>query len=651
MTVRAAWLDEPIIIAGNWEPLIFRRRCGGGPADVAERYAREHTPALADRLKAAGVTLLITHWFKGFGLRAEAEDMAAARRLIGLCHERGIRVGGYVGDTFIFETMLLEEPEAGQWCQRKADGQPVTFGNSQTWRWKWCRNHPAFLPYMRRVLTLGVEAGLDMIHFDNFLNKPEPKNCRCPHCAARFRDFLERKYSPEQRRERLGFADLAKVAPPTFTDQLYVSWASDVIQDPLLQEWVDFRCESLARSYAELAALCRSLKPDMVIECNPTGIWGENAAYMRSVAHLRLLPHGDFFWDESPNAHGLLEEGALSTHLRSMKLGEAAGNRTFFYCWGGDAHSGALHMGEALAANNGCLGMVTFLDGDQIPAAAGCRDFIAFLHEHRALLCGTRSLARVAVYRNFTSLAYNAWEPHVQVLLAEQALLEGNIAFDLIGDLDRAARYDAIVVAGMECLDDAEVAALRALARGGKRVIVIGATGRYDAWRRSRPADPFEADPAILRLPALELPADAPGKPERRVWDDYYRVVDSRFWCRPANAEELLRHVGSPLHVTAPTAVLALPRLAADGSTLVVHFLDYQAARPCPAEVGLEFPGFEVGGPAEWLIPGQPTKRLETFDRLSLSTPYAMLVIRGTRLREAPAGAGGRTGLNDEAAG
>ena len=167
-----AWLRGPIVVAGNWEPLIYRRRLNCLGTDGEERYRKEHTPELVSRLKEAGVNLLVTHYFKGFGLKGEREDMEMAETLIGLCHEQGIRVAGYVGDTFVSETMLLEEPDAMSWCQRKADGSPVTYGGNLTYRLKWCRNNPAFPAYMKRVLRRGIEHGLDMIHFDNFLNKP-----------------------------------------------------------------------------------------------------------------------------------------------------------------------------------------------------------------------------------------------------------------------------------------------------------------------------------------------------------------------------------------------------------------------------------------------------------------------------------------------
>ena len=63
-----AWLRGPLVVAGNWEPLIYRRRQGGWGTDVTEKYRLEHSPALVGRLADLGVNLYITHYFKGFGL-------------------------------------------------------------------------------------------------------------------------------------------------------------------------------------------------------------------------------------------------------------------------------------------------------------------------------------------------------------------------------------------------------------------------------------------------------------------------------------------------------------------------------------------------------------------------------------------------------
>ncbi len=577
----AAWSREPVALAGNWEPLIFRRRRGNLAADAAAQYAREHTEALVRDLQAHGVNLLITHYFKGFGLKAEAPDIAQARKLIGLCHRAGIRVGGYIGDTMILETLLHEEPAARGWRQVDADGRGIQYGGTQSFRFKWCRNNPAFMAYMKRVLRQGLRDGLDLIHFDNFLEKPEPLSCHCRWCTAAFRRFLRTTLTPAQRIERLGFADVRHVVPPIFSRPLYSSWSCNTIGDPLIQEWVRFRCAMLADRYRQLTDFCRSINPAVVIECNPTGIWGENTAYIRGVEHAALLPSGSFFWDESPNPYGLLENGALCTHLRTMKLGEPLNNRVFFYA------RSELTLAEGLAFNGGCLGMIGHLRGDHLQNVhPRYPDYRALVQAHPDLFCRSRSLARVAVYRNFASLAWNSVEPHLQAILAEQTLLEAHIPFDILATL-KAVDYRVLILPGMECLTREELAALRAFVTGGGTVILTGDAGTYDGWRRRLTDNPFAGLPEdrVIRLPALQLPGTAPSLADRVVWDDFYRVIDGRFWLRPANEHVLLdalkRMPGDPLTpvtVRAPRTTLIEPRQGADGR-LLIHIIPCDARR------------------------------------------------------------------------
>jgi hypothetical protein len=576
-TAGRSFQDAPVVLAGNWEPLIFRRRVGGGSTDVAELYRREHTETLVRRLKENGVNLLITHYFKGFGLKAEAGDIRQARKLIRLCHRHGIRVGGYIGDTMILETLLAEEPKAASWHQVGPDGTAIHYGGTQTFRFKWCRTNPAFMIYMKKLLAQAIADGLDLIHFDNYLEKPEPFSCHCRWCVAAFRRFLRTSLSAAERLERLGFADVSRVVPPEFTAPLYVRWGADEIVNPLLQEWVKFRCHILADRYRALADFCRTLNPAVAIECNPSGIWGENTAYMRGVDHAALLPSGEFFWDESPNPYGLLENGALCTHLRTMKMAEPLGNRVFYY-----SSLSELALAEGLAFNRGCLGMIGFLAGDRLTADIDQGPAYArWLRARPELFCGTRSVARVAVYRSFAALAWNSVQPHLQAILAEQTLLEHHIPFDIITRLEELP-YDTLILPGTECISREEITILQMFVAQGGHLILTGAAGQYDGWRRRWAQDPLAdfaaGDGSVTRVAALELPAAAPALTERAVWDDYFRVIDGRYWLLPRNAPVLLEALAQPrrelrpYEVGAPRTTLVEPRRAADGA-LLLHII------------------------------------------------------------------------------
>lgn len=87
---RPAWLDEgPIIIVGGWDDMpLFRRRVGSLRTWHDEAYEQAHTEERVLQLKELGVTMTVLHFYKGFGLEAEAEHLAYARKLAELCRQR-----------------------------------------------------------------------------------------------------------------------------------------------------------------------------------------------------------------------------------------------------------------------------------------------------------------------------------------------------------------------------------------------------------------------------------------------------------------------------------------------------------------------------------------------------------------------------------
>ena len=92
-------------------------------------YPHLHSEKYVRALAEAGFNCISTHFHKGFGLQAEAEEMEMTRPLIELCHRYGIRVITYIQSLSIMpETMFAELPEAESWLQVDAHGRPNTYG-------------------------------------------------------------------------------------------------------------------------------------------------------------------------------------------------------------------------------------------------------------------------------------------------------------------------------------------------------------------------------------------------------------------------------------------------------------------------------------------------------------------------------------------
>src|SRR5690242_12188564 len=102
-------LDE--IVWPSHEPLMFLRRHGGFDVSAERDYFRYHTEENVRRIAATGLEMSrILHFYKGFGLAAEDEEMRRTVELAGLFHKYGMKVPVYVGGTMFAETFFLETP-------------------------------------------------------------------------------------------------------------------------------------------------------------------------------------------------------------------------------------------------------------------------------------------------------------------------------------------------------------------------------------------------------------------------------------------------------------------------------------------------------------------------------------------------------------
>ncbi|MCX6620735.1 MAG: beta-galactosidase [Acidobacteria bacterium] len=644
-----AWWDEGVVFVGNWEPLVFRLRHGGELAvNVEALYQREHTEETVLKLKQAGVNMVLTHFYKT-GLDSEREDVVLARQLGQLLHKHGMKMGTYIGATMFAETLLRDIPESKDWVCYDESGSPVRYAE-QTYRFRPDFNHPGYVEHMKRVIRVAIQdLKTDLIHFDNHALNAPPRTCDTPEVNRRFREFLNRKYTAQERKSRFGFADISAVRVPSWREIARPSTISPVI-DPVMQEWVDFRCQDFAEYYGKLADYIRQLNPNVVVELNPHGIFGANRAFLNGVDHARLLPHGSVFWSEEPNEAEVLPNGALVSKIRSFKLARTL-DQTLFSYTGPQRASGALRShrllaAEAMAFNRNCFGDIgSPLIVDDFPKDLAA--YIRFYHQHNRHYRAMQTVADVALLRSFPSLAYNSGSPHLHTTLLEQLLIQYKIPFDIIFDPNLAdlSKYRALVLGDQETLSDRAVDQIRQFVKNGGGLVATGRTSVYNDWRRLRDVGPFPATaPGPLTrpqtfgtgrfvyvrdvVPAQPIPGlNAPDSPLHASGfvHDYWRV--------PRNSEELIQAIryanGRPFAAEfkgAPLTTVMELLEKKDGTETVLHFLNYRIQPRAPAvDVTLRIPpGKHVKG-VELLSPDNNTagavKFTEAAGRLQFTIP------------------------------
>lgn len=96
-------------------------------------------------LSESGVTVYHVSCYKGFGFKAEKENMDNVAKAAALAHKYGMKVDTYIQwNTMAYETFFSEVPEAKKdlWYQIDVNGKPIilTYGYQQSFRYRPCFN-------------------------------------------------------------------------------------------------------------------------------------------------------------------------------------------------------------------------------------------------------------------------------------------------------------------------------------------------------------------------------------------------------------------------------------------------------------------------------------------------------------------------------
>jgi hypothetical protein len=640
-----SWISEtPLVFIGNWDAMpIFRRRVGGNPLWQEDAYQKEHSEAAVKKYKEMGVTMMLIHFYKGFGLEAEKEHIEEAKHLAAICKQNGLKVGVYVGSTIGYETFLAEKPEAAEWFVPDYLGQPVVYGD-QTFRKRVYFMHPGYIEYMKNVLRIAVQdMKVDLIHFDNTSMQAEPEIFQHPLAVQHFRRYLQQKYTPEILLKRFGFSDMRYVEPPK------INWIPGTIDDPLFQEWTDFRCHQLAEYYGIMERYIHSLNPEVAIDNNPhSGLSGINTAWNQGVDYPKMLSHTDFVWTEEGNDPRVTDDGILISKIRTYKMARTLNNRIFTY-----TSDSKLEMAEAMAYNRQGMGMVSGLEemtgnrdeqGFELPSDQ--KKYIEFFHRYFDYYRNISGIADVAILHSYASMAFNNDRPYQSTYLYEQVLIQNRIPFDIIFDdqLKDLSRYKVLILADQECLNDDKIDIIKSFVEKGGGLVATEFTSLYTEWRERMNdfglKELFKVDPPVwkgrgseekvLNIPVrrneigkgrvVYIPEIQPSKPKPPA-----SAMTSLFWKLPVNREELIEAVkwasenNLSVNIDAPLTVTMELVQKEDGNVMILHLINFASGNPMvknikvdakvpegkkvtqvnvltPDEGGDEIPGFKDDG-------------------------------------------------------
>ncbi len=550
---RPEWLErEGIVMVGSWEPLLFRVRRDGGDGytptpQQRAGYDREHSPDMIAEFKKLGANFVMMHGYKGFGLRAERESMDDAARFAKSCHEAGLHVGVYASSgTLGWELFFQEQPQAKDWILLNEKGAPIPYG-SAGYRYYYNRNHPALVKYQRDMIRFEVEKiQPDLLHFDNYCVGPGTD----PESVRSFRDYLRRKLTLSQL-EHVGI-DVQTALPPT----------RDTPDGPLRRCWLDFSCQWLADSYSDLSGYARSLRDDILVECNPGGVSSRIAP---PIDHARLLSSGEAFWDEGVKPG--YRDNKLQSRIRTYKTARIMNNVTFAYA------TAPLEAAESMAFNLNCLGCIGWFEYGKLVACPGSTDpissnlapYIHFFNTHRELFRNTQVLADVAIWRSFASQVLAAPACSQLTAVVEERLIQDRIPFQIIFDqqLNDLKQYRALVLAGCVAVSDIQIGYLREYVRSGGHLCIIDDFATHDQWMNPRESNPF---------------ADLP--PDRLI-----RVGPSADWITA-----IRRACGGKLTVSVDAKPGVCMEVIAQPGRRLIHLVNYRSEAANNVTVSLKLP-------------------------------------------------------------
>ena len=579
------------IVWQTHEPLDFLLRRGDHFDDEPERYVQMGTPENIKRMADAGVRYAMIYFYKGLGLEYERPSMAKSKMIADELHKNGIKIGLYVGGTMFTETLYHEIPEAKNWEQRNQDNHFVPYG-LQTFRHYACPNEPAYRDYIKKILKIGVEElQADQIVFDNVMLQAEPDSCRCPRCLAAFHNYLHKKYpTAEAAERRFGIRNVDWIIPNEWGSATQAESLS-VLNDPVMQEWTRFRCESLANYAAELSDYVKSLNPNVAVLMNIKGVYSWNRYWVNAVYHPLFAGHVDILAFDTGGYDARLDAktGALVSQIRSYKMARDLGASCDAPL--GDELLCAQHMAFA------CEMPVSGYAGSPWMAARSATTPMLEFYRHyfSRYYTGTTNVADVAVLRNWPSMAYSINATYVPATLMEQALIQYKIPFDLLFDEEftNLDRYQSVILAGQECVSDAQVKQLLDYVRRGGTLVITDNTGQYNDWREQRHKNPLlparnEGKGRIVYISKIERADDisekkslVAGNAEPGADSSSTPKLSPAQWLLPKNHAEIIAAItnnlssGLSLVTEAPLTTAADLLTKQDTSETLVHFVNF----------------------------------------------------------------------------
>ncbi|MEN6494370.1 MAG: hypothetical protein ABFD16_08765 [Thermoguttaceae bacterium] len=451
----------------------------------------------------------------------------------GFFTQRGIAVGGGHWEqeyNHLAAADAVVEQFRDRGMARNVDGECLRGYANRLWPgYNMCHNAPAWHAYYKQRFTR-IAPEVQFLSQDNICTPSflcPGKGCFCQDCRDGFRDWLQRRWTPEQR-HAAGIDDPASLDIVKYVKRVQERIAKGrdaVLADPVLRAYVEFSYASQIDRWRDAVAAAKQAAVHPIAVCGNQ--WGAGGSRPYSVA---LSQVSDMVFTEA-EAECLRPQKRAEAVLVT-KLGLAAGQyrRPVLLCL-----SSLFHAPQAAHCRLRAVAGQAWADGGRpmpwatAPGASGwfydiearlCR----FVQEHRALFARRDRVANVGLvyslpthaWRQFPAFGLSSSQYQRWFAACARLLEEAHVPYEvncwwhpLLGDdrasLERLDRYQVLVLPGVDCFTDAQQEAVRAFQARGGRVISLACPTLYDADATPRPAGQTLVAPGE---PALEIAPD-----------------------------------------------------------------------------------------------------------------------------------------------
>ena len=316
------------------EPLRHLKRMGNDGDSIftlgdwaEEWYNRIHEEEVIKKAAESGINIVYTHYFKGFGLETEKEEMENTKRLCEHGKKHGVKVLGYCQlGTLYNETLMDEAPDLEDWAIHDRQGNIVTW-LGEYYRYSPCFNSRKFIDYIKKVIKYGIEhVGLSGFHFDNSYNVA----CHCDKCTKAFREYLRENADPEKM--GLRHFDHVRIPPEERAPETH---------DPLYIHWLRYKADLVAKVHSELFAYVKEVSGGKAIVLhNPCFPRPGKTFARRGFEPSRLSADCDYVFAENGSGYVREENGKIKGMVNAFKFGECFGYKVFDTCWAHDKETG-----------------------------------------------------------------------------------------------------------------------------------------------------------------------------------------------------------------------------------------------------------------------------------------------------------------------